>query len=177
MNSITIGDNVTIGDRVMVHVNGSASTKPTTALLGNNVVVEAGAILHGCTLEDNTYIGSGSQILDGAIIQKNSIIAPGSIVTQGKIIPSGQFWSGTPAVYARNLTETEIQSITKKCMENVDLSIIHAKESAKTWEEIEEDEYVFEQTSGRNPDYYKRLTVEVSNANTIVLVAAIVVVP
>ena len=91
-NSITIGDNVTVGDRAMIHVSGTTANKPTT--IGNNVIIESGATIHGSTVEDNTYIGSGSQILDGALIKTNSYVGAGSVVAQGKVVPSGQLWAG-----------------------------------------------------------------------------------
>ena len=118
--------------------------------------------MHGCTLEDNIYIGHGTQVLDGAIVKSKSIVEAGSIVTQGKTVPSGQLWSGVPAKYIRNLSEAEIETlINKKVEENYNLSVVHSKENVKTWQEVEEDLYVYDQTVGRNPDYYKRLTPEV----------------
>jgi carbonic anhydrase/acetyltransferase-like protein (isoleucine patch superfamily) len=66
---IIIGNKVTVGDRVMVHCSGVLTNHPTK--IGNNVVIGAGAIIHGCTIEDECYIGSGAQVLlDGAVIQK-----------------------------------------------------------------------------------------------------------
>lgn len=143
----------------MVHVSGTSANKPT--LLGNNIIVESGATLHGCTLEDNTYIGQGTQVLDGAVVKSKAAVAAGSIVTQGKTIPSGQFWSGVPAVYVRDITEPEIeQLVNKRVSENYNLALIHSSESVKSWEVIEQDLYEYEQTVGRNPDYFRRLTPE-----------------
>ena len=143
----------------MVHVSGTSANKPT--LLGNNIIVESGATLHGCTLEDNTYIGQGTQVLDGAIIKSKAVVTAGSIVTQGKTVPSGQLWSGVPAVYVRDLSEVEIeQLVNKRISENYKLALVHSSESTKSWEDIEQDLYVYEQTVGRNPDYFQRLTPE-----------------
>ena len=58
VNSITIGDGVTIGDRAMIHCSGIAGDHPT--VIGNKVVVGAGAIVHGATLEDDCLIGEVS---------------------------------------------------------------------------------------------------------------------
>lgn len=160
INAITIGDNVSIGDRVLVHVSGSKMNKPTQ--IGNNVVVEAGAILHGCTLQDNTMVGAGSQIMDGAVLQKNSIVAPGSVVSPGKVILSGQLWQGIPAVFVRKLSDGEVDAIAIKATENAELASVHATESAKSWQMIEEDEYNHEQEKHRNPEYFQRLTPDVS---------------
>ncbi len=77
--AICIGSNTNIQDLVMVHVS-----KNTSVVIGDNVTVGHGAIIHGCTIEDNVLIGMGSIILDRAQIGKNSIVGAGSLVTQGK---------------------------------------------------------------------------------------------
>ncbi len=143
----------------MIHVSGTSENLSTT--IGNNVVIESGAIIHGCILEDNTYVGSGSQVLDGAVVKKNSMISPGSLLGQGKIVPSGQLWAGIPAKYVRDLTEAERMAIQSTCEENYLLAEVHAQETAKTWEMIEQDEFEYEQTISRNPDYYQRLSPKV----------------
>ena len=77
--AICIGSNTNIQDLVMVHVS-----KNTSTVIGDNVTVGHGAIIHGCTIEDNVLIGMGSIILDRAQIGKNSIVGAGSLVTKGK---------------------------------------------------------------------------------------------
>ncbi len=67
----------------MVHANG-AHHKGIPTVIGNNVTVSAGAIVHGATLEDFSYIGEGAQVMDGAIVRKHAAVAPGSVVTSGK---------------------------------------------------------------------------------------------
>ena len=71
--AICIGSNTNIQDLVMVHVS-----KNTSTVIGDNVTVGHGAIIHGCTIEDNVLIGMGSIILDRAQIGKNSIVGAGS---------------------------------------------------------------------------------------------------
>jgi carbonic anhydrase/acetyltransferase-like protein (isoleucine patch superfamily) len=146
--------------------------KPTQ--IGNNVVVEAGAILHGCTLQDNTLVGAGSQVMDGAVLQKNSIVAPGSVVSPGKVILSGQLWQGVPAVFVRKLSDAEVNAIATKAAENAELAAVHATESAKSWQTIEEDEYNYEQERHRNPEYFQRLTPDVSTIIIIIIILYII---
>jgi gamma-carbonic anhydrase len=159
VNYITIGDAVTVGDRVMVHVSGShTQNKPT--IVGNRVVIDSGAILHGCTVEDECMIGAGALLMDGAVVKSHSIVAAGSILPRNKVVPSGELWAGCPATKVRDLTATEVASIAKTALENVELASVHAQETAKSWEEIAEDEYNYEQKVRRNESYYKRLTPE-----------------
>lgn len=161
MSTISIGDSVTVGDRAMIHCTGASDKQPAfPTIIGNKVVIGAGAILHGCILEDECYIGEGAQVMDGATIHKHSKVAAGSLVSSGKVIPSGQLWSGVPAKYLRDLTALEIASISKTAEENSELSSQHAMESAKNWIQIDQELDDWDQIVTRNDYYYKRLTEE-----------------
>jgi len=156
VNSIKIGSNVSVGDRAMIHCTGNKQDTSTT--IGNKVIIGAGAIIHGCRVEDGSMIGEGAQVLDAAVIQKNSIVAPGSLVGSGKTVKTGQLWGGIPAKAIRDLTDAEITKISAMAEKSMELAAIHKAESVKGWEEIQEEEYEHEQGSNRNPHYYKRLT-------------------
>mmetsp|Transcript_26916 Transcript_26916/g.25774 ORF Transcript_26916/g.25774 Transcript_26916/m.25774 type:complete len:281 (+) Transcript_26916:144-986(+) len=155
VNSITIGDGVTIGDRVMIHCSAELPT-----IIGDRSVVGAGAICHGCVLEEESMVGAGAQVMDGARVQRHGVLAPGGILSMKKVIPSGQMWAGVPAIYLRDLSLLEIAQIAILAKENADLAILHALESVKTWQQIELDEYNYEQELERSDSYYKRLTPE-----------------
>jgi gamma-carbonic anhydrase len=158
VNSITIGDFVTIGDRAMIHCTSKHATT-----IGDRAIVGSGAICHGCTIEVESVVGVGAQVMDGAVISKHSMVGPGSLVSPGKVIPTGQLWSGVPAVFERDLTEEEIQSIYSTGEETAECAVLHAVEADKTWQMIEMEEYDDEQITTRSPTYYKRLTEEVIN--------------
>ncbi len=83
-SSITIGEGVSIGDRVMVHCSGGHGNGEKPTVIGDRVVVGAGAILHGCTIETESFVGAGAQILDGAVVQKHAALAPGSLLAMNK---------------------------------------------------------------------------------------------
>jgi len=156
VNSISIGEGVTIGDRCMIHCAGSPVNAPTK--IGDNVIVSSGSIVHGSTIGDNCFIGEGSQLLDGVKMGANSMVAAGSFVGAGKEIPAGQLWSGMPAKYERDLIPEEIIKIAAEAMENTELAIEHAEENAKSWQVIELEKFDYEQEDGRNDYYYQRLT-------------------
>lgn len=158
VNSITIGSQVTIGDRAMIHCSGLAGNNPTA--IGNRVVVGAGAIVHGAILEDESFVGAGAQVMDTAKVQKHGMVAAGSVVASGKVVASGQLWGGVPAVYLRDLTDAEKAGIGAKADENAEWAALHAVEASKKWEEIEDDLEDFEQEHGRADYYYKRLSKE-----------------
>jgi carbonic anhydrase/acetyltransferase-like protein (isoleucine patch superfamily) len=129
---ITIGEGTTIGDRVMVHCTQYPKELPT--LVGKNVVVNAGAILHGCVLEDGSLVGEGAQVMDGAKVGKGAMVAPGAFVGIGKSVPAGQLWAGVPARYVRDVSEAETSKIAAAAFENATLAAEHAQENAKTWQ-------------------------------------------
>lgn len=141
VNHITVGENTNIQDLAVVHVAKIHKDIPT--LIGSNVTVGPGAIIHACTIKDNCIIGTGAQVLDGAVVGEQSIVTAGSIVTYGKQIPAGQLWSGVPARYLRDLTTEEIEFMKLSSLEFAELSQVHASECAKSFEEIEADKEKF----------------------------------
>ncbi len=142
----------------MIHVSSYPKELPTK--IGNNVTIGQGAILHGCTIEDGAYVGEGAQIMDGSKLEKNAFLAAGSILSPGKTIPAGQVWSGMPAKFTRNLTPSEISSLERLVEENKSTAIEHAEENAKSWQEIEFDEFEYEEKKYRPDDYFVRLSPE-----------------
>ena len=113
MNAIKIGDNTSIGDRAVVHVtrNSLTGAKSLPTLIGDNVTIAQGAMLHGCTIEDNSMVDIGATVMDGAVVSNNSVLGCGSLLAEGQRVPSGEFWSGSPAKMVRKLTEEEISKI------------------------------------------------------------------
>lgn len=105
---IHVGKGSNIQDNCVVHVDAGY---PVT--IGENVTVGHGAILHGCTVEDNSLIGMGAILLNGCHIGKNCIVAAGALVTQGTVIPEGSLVMGNPAKVKRPVTEAEIQGNLK----------------------------------------------------------------
>ena len=66
-------------------------------VLGERVTVGHQAMLHGCTVGDNSLIGIQSIVLNGARIGRNSLVRAGSLVTEGKTFPDGVLIVGRPA--------------------------------------------------------------------------------
>ena len=115
---IKIGKGSNIQDNSILHINNGGSP----IIIGDNVTVGHGAILHGCKIEDNCLIGMGATVLDGTIICENTLIAAGSIVTGRKKIPSGVLCLGIPAKVVRKLAEEDIQEIKKNAEYYIKLS-------------------------------------------------------
>ena len=103
---IVIGARSNIQDCCVLHVDEGHPIQ-----IGDGVTVGHGAILHGCTIGDNSLIGMGAVVLNGAQIGKNCIIGASALVTQGMQVPDGSMLLGVPAKVRRPLTEEEITAL------------------------------------------------------------------
>lgn len=100
---ITIGENTNIQDGAVLHTDlGSPLT------IGRDVTVGHQAMLHGCTIGDETLIGIGSIVLNGARIGRNCLIGARCLITEGKEIPDGSLVMGSPGKVVRQLDEAAI---------------------------------------------------------------------
>lgn len=79
------------------------------------------AVVHGCTVGDNTVVGMGSIILSGAVVGKNCIIGAGALVTGKMVIPDNSMAFGNPAKVVRQLTAEEVEANRHNAAHYVDL--------------------------------------------------------
>lgn len=105
---ITVGRNSNIQDGSVLHTDPGF---PLT--LGDNVTVGHRVMLHGCTIGDGSLIGIGSTVLNGARIGKNCMVGAHSLITEGKEFPDGQLILGSPARVARELSADELALLQK----------------------------------------------------------------
>ncbi|XP_010550419.1 PREDICTED: gamma carbonic anhydrase 3, mitochondrial [Tarenaya hassleriana] len=137
-NSISVGAGTNIQDNSLVHVAKSNLTgKVLPTIIGDNVTIGHGAVLHGCTIEDEAFIGTSATLLDGAYVEKHAMVASGALVRQNTRIPSGEVWGGNPARFLRKLTEEETALISRSALDYSNLAQVHAAEFAKKYEEVE----------------------------------------
>lgn len=117
VDMIRVGKRSNIQDGTVVHLS-----RGTPTIIGDDVTVGHGAILHGCILEDRSFIGMGSTLLDGAVVESGAMLGAGALLTQGKRVPSGQLWGGSPARYLRDLRPEEIENFAPHAWKYVELS-------------------------------------------------------
>ena len=79
--------------------------------IGRNCTIGHNAILHGCTIGDQSLIGMGAIVLNGAQIGRNCLIGAGALITEGKIIPDNSLVVGAPGKVVRSLTAAEIEGL------------------------------------------------------------------
>ncbi|KAB7768562.1 MULTISPECIES: gamma carbonic anhydrase family protein [Xanthomonas] len=113
VNYVRIGARSNIQDGTIIHVSHhspfNAAGYPT--LIGADVTVGHGTIIHACTIEDLCLIGMGACILDGATVKKYGFVGAGAVVGPGKTVGKGELWLGNPARKARMLSDKEIESL------------------------------------------------------------------
>ena len=121
--TITIGENSNVQDGSILHTDVGF---PMT--LGKNVTVGHQAMLHGCTVGDNSLVGIGATILNGAKIGKNCLIGAHALVGEGKEIPDNSMVLGMPGKIVRELGE-----------ENEQMMIASAAHYVENWQGYKRD--------------------------------------
>lgn len=98
--TIEIGDDTNIQDNAVLH-----SDPGSPLSIGSGCTIGHGAIVHGCTIEENVLVGMGATILNGARIGRDSIVGANALVTEGKVFAPGSLIVGSPAKPVRELDE------------------------------------------------------------------------
>jgi carbonic anhydrase/acetyltransferase-like protein (isoleucine patch superfamily) len=102
IETITIGRGSNIQDGTVCHTDPS---NPCT--VGDYVTVGHMAMLHGCTIGDNSLIGIGATLMNGSAVGKECIVGAHSLVTEGKQFPDGVVIMGSPAKVVRELNDDD----------------------------------------------------------------------
>ena len=105
---IRIGARTNIQDLSVLHADLG---KPLT--IGSGVTVGHKAMLHGCTIGDDSLIGIGAVVLNGAVIGKGCLVGAGALVTEGKEFPDGSMIIGSPAKVVRELSPEQQQGLRR----------------------------------------------------------------
>jgi carbonic anhydrase/acetyltransferase-like protein (isoleucine patch superfamily) len=116
VNTVRIGSRSNIQDGCLLHVLHEKGP----LVVGDNVTVGHGAILHGCTVGDYCLIGMGAIVLDNARINSYTLLAAGSVVRPGTVIPGGVMAAGIPARVLRDLSPGERTMLEESAQHYVD---------------------------------------------------------
>ena len=109
VHRIRIGNNTNIQDHSMLHV----TRKKSSLQIGNDVTIGHRVMLHGCTLGNRILVGMGVIILDDAEIGDDCLIGAGTLITQKVKIPPKSLVLGAPGKVVRPLNEKEIASLAQ----------------------------------------------------------------
>lgn len=83
----------------------------TPTIIGDDVTIGHRVMLHGCTIEKACLIGMSATILDGAVIGEESIVGASALVTKNKVFPPRSLIMGSPAKVVRELTDAEVKEL------------------------------------------------------------------
>lgn len=113
VNFVRIGARSNIQDGTIIHVSHHSPYNKAgyPTIVGEDVTVGHGAILHACTIEDGCLIGMGASVLDGATVKKYGFVGAGSLVPPGKVVGEAELWIGNPARFVRRLDDKAIEGL------------------------------------------------------------------
>ena len=103
---IVLGERSNLQDNAVIHTE---SGNPT--IVGADVSIGHGAIVHGCIVEDGCLIGMNATVLNGAVIGAHSLVAAGALVLEGTVIPPRSLVAGVPAKVRRELSDDEVAGL------------------------------------------------------------------
>lgn len=112
--TITVGAGSNVQEHTIMHTDAGF---PLT--VGKGCTVGHRALLHGCTIGDNSLIGMGAIILNGAKIGSNCLVGAGALVTEGKEFPDGSLIVGAPAKVVRTLDAASIEALRQSSLHYV----------------------------------------------------------
>lgn len=107
IETITIGPRSNVQENTVLHTD-----KGFPLTIGANVTVGHSAIIHGCTIGDNSLIGMGATVLNGAKIGKNCLIGANALITEGKEIPDNSLVVGAPGKVIRQVDAEGAAALT-----------------------------------------------------------------
>ena len=103
---IDVGEATNIQEGAMLHTDMGA---PLT--VGAGCTVGHHAILHGCTIGDNSLVGMGATVLNHVRIGSNCLVGANALLTQGNSFPDNSLIVGAPARAVRTLDEAAVESL------------------------------------------------------------------
>jgi carbonic anhydrase/acetyltransferase-like protein (isoleucine patch superfamily) len=114
VNYIRIGARTNVQDGSIVHVSHDGPyTRPGgyPTIIGADVTIGHGAIVHACVIEDACLIGMHATVLDGATIRKHGFVGAGAVIPPGKTVGERELWLGNPAKLVRVLSDRDVESL------------------------------------------------------------------
>jgi len=110
---IRIGARSNVQDGAVIHVTHDGPYTPGgfPTLIGEDVTIGHGAVVHACTIEDCCLIGMHATVLDGATVKKYGFVGAGAVIPPGKIVGERELWLGNPARMVRLLSDAQVEAL------------------------------------------------------------------
>ena len=106
LDQIRVGARTNIQDGTIVHLD-----QGFPCIIGDDVTVGHGCIVHGCTVGDGAMLGMGAIVLTGAKIGERAIVGAGALVREGQEIPPETVAVGIPAKVRRDVSAEDLERI------------------------------------------------------------------
>ena len=90
--TIVIGARSSVQDGTVIHAGPGFPT-----IVGDGCVIGHLAHLEGCTMEDDSLVGSGSVVLHHAVVGTGATVGANAVVPNRMVVPSGALAIGVPA--------------------------------------------------------------------------------
>lgn len=124
---IEVGEDSNVQDGTVIHTDEGAPTR-----IGARVTIGHQALLHSCTIGDETLIANGAMVLDRCVIGRHCLIAAGALVTPDKHIPDGSVVMGSPGRIVREISARDLEWI-RGAAENYRLRAQRYRESFRPY--------------------------------------------
>lgn len=105
-SKIKLGHFSNVQENAVLHTDAGIEMQ-----IGDYVTIGHQAMLHGCTVGDNSLIGIQAVILNHAVIGKNCIIGANALIPEGKVIPDNSVVMGSPGKVVKTLDDDSIQKL------------------------------------------------------------------
>ena len=114
VNYIKIGDRVNVQDAVVIH----CTYQKAAVNIGDDVSIGHSAIVHGCTIQNNSLIGMRAVVMDNAIVEENAIVAAGAVILENTIVESGSVYAGVPAKKVKEVDAELFKELNQRIAKN-----------------------------------------------------------
>ncbi len=131
VNVIRIGQRTNVQDGTVLHVTRKSASNPSgfPLTIGDDVTIGHKCMLHGCTLGSRILVGMGALIMDGAIVEDDVFIGAGTLIPPNKTLKSGFLYVGNPMKQARKLKDTEVAFLKDSALNYVNVKNDYLAES------------------------------------------------
>ena len=114
VNVVRIGARCNLQDGTIVHVSHAGPHSrmdgyPT--LIGDDVTIGHGAIVHACTIGNGALVGMGATVMDGVVVEDHGYVGAGALVPPGKVVRSRELWLGNPAKMVRLIDDAAVEGL------------------------------------------------------------------
>jgi len=123
IGTIVIGEGSNMQDACVLHTDEGGEL-----VVGKGVTVGHGAVLHGCSIGDNTLIGIRAVVLNGAAVGSNCIIGAGALLPEGTRIPDNSLVLGVPGKVARQVSMAQIEEIRAASVHYINKARVYREE-------------------------------------------------